>query len=488
MKNTRTNIGIVGAGISGLAAAALLAVRGCKVTIFERNWIPGGCATSYPRKGYIFESGATTLVGVDAGMPVHLLQQLTGLQLNWRTLDLPMVVVLPDGRSVYRYPESEAWIREAERVFGPAGQRAFWTTCFALAQKVWDASGRYRAFPPASIGDMFRLARNVRPGDLPLLPASYRTIADELRRHGLDRNSEFVRFVDQQLLISAQNTSAEVSLPFGAAALCYTLFTNVYLDGGMATLANALVNLIQAHDGTLHLRTAVEHISRTNSGYTLHTKDSGHPFPAIIFALPLNNVVEMVRFPLPQSVQRKILPSRALWSAFTMGIAVRTQSQPASLHWQIHSPEPLPFIGAQSVFVSWSHENDRLRAPEGVRVLSVSTHIPDPEHTRVEDKTVLEAAILDLLFRRGVLVPEDEILYQHSSSAPAWIKWTGRSFGAVGGYPQQSGILPWQMPGVHLDGKGAFFCGDTAYPGQGIPGVTLSGIMAAEAVMQGWAN
>ena len=34
------------------------------------------------------------------------------------------------------------------------------------------------------------------------------------------------------------------------------------------------------------------------------------------------------------------------------------------------------------------------------------------------------------------------------------------------------------MVDSRLDGKGAFICGDSVYPGQGIPGTCLSGIIA----------
>jgi len=52
---------VIGAGMAGLTAAALLVKEGKSVLILERNYLPGGCSSSYFRKGYIFESGATTL-------------------------------------------------------------------------------------------------------------------------------------------------------------------------------------------------------------------------------------------------------------------------------------------------------------------------------------------------------------------------------------------------------------------------------------------
>ena len=49
-------------GMGGLSAASLLSTDGKKVLVLEAGIHPGGCGSSYARKGYVFESGATTLV------------------------------------------------------------------------------------------------------------------------------------------------------------------------------------------------------------------------------------------------------------------------------------------------------------------------------------------------------------------------------------------------------------------------------------------
>jgi phytoene dehydrogenase-like protein len=65
----------------------------------------------------------------------------------------------------------------------------------------------------------------------------------------------------------------------------------------------------------------------------------------------------------------------------------------------------------------------------------------------------------------------------------AWEKWSGRKWGFVGGYPQYLHIRPWELPEARLDKKGAYMVGDTVYPGQGIPGTVLSGIIAVEKLL-----
>lgn len=52
---TKENVIVVGAGIGGLSAAALLAHGGHKVTVLERNSYIGGACSSYEKNGYTFD-------------------------------------------------------------------------------------------------------------------------------------------------------------------------------------------------------------------------------------------------------------------------------------------------------------------------------------------------------------------------------------------------------------------------------------------------
>ena len=117
-------------------------------------------------------------------------------------------------------------------------------------------------------------------------------------------------------------------------------------------------------------------------------------------------------------------------------------------------------------------------------VMSISTHSPDPENHIIDNQKVEEAIIKELVKNDFLL--EENIRFIHSSSPKSWVKWTGRKWGFVGGYPQYLKIKPWQMLDARLDGHKAYQVGDTVYPGQGIPGVTLSGIIAVEKMMLDW--
>ena len=180
----------------------------------------------------------------------------------------------------------------------------------------------------------------------------------------------------------------------------------------------------------------------------------------------------------------KELKSEQLYSAFQMGIAFRSHREFESLHHQIHLETPLIESGSNSIFLSLSHPKDETRAKDGATVASISTHIKDPLNTQV-DSSKIEKAIVNTLIRHDFL-KEEQILFSHSSGPKSWNKWTGRAFGFVGGYPQYLSIKPWQMVEARFDNDKAYQCGDTSYPGQGIPGATLSGIIAAQKLASDW--
>jgi C-3',4' desaturase CrtD len=480
----KCDVAVIGSGMGALSAAALLAKDGLNVQVFEQNYLPGGCTSSYWRKGFVFEAGATTLVGLDQGMPLQYLCEQLGIHLPVWPLELPMRVYMPETGWIEKYKNIEEWIKEAERVFGVKNQRAFWTLCHRISQFVWQASLKQLHFPPGNLSDMVQCIRHVDIQQLLNARWSLLSVEDMLRRFDLDKNHLFVRFVQEQLMITAQNTPTEVNMLFGATALCYTQFGNYYMPGGLMGMVEPFVQYIQAKGGAVHLRKAVQSVDYQKGSYHLSlAKGETCSSTFLISGIPINNLQEIALFPALKKLQSQTMASEQLNSAFQIGIAyapkVPTSIHPSHcLHYQIHVPEGIPHLHSGSYFVSLSHPDDNTRSDKpGHIVASVSTHVSNPAAKQDWDKEQTKDAILDHMAKLGFFEQED-IVYSHSSTPSSWAKWTGRKWGFVGGYPQYRNIKPWQMVESRLQKKGIYLVGDTVYPGQGIPGVTLGGIIA----------
>ncbi|SFB74740.1 C-3',4' desaturase CrtD [Flexibacter flexilis DSM 6793] len=482
---------LVGSGLGSLTAACLLAAEGLKVKVLEQNYLVGGCTSSYWRKGFVFEAGATTVVGLDEAMPLRFLLQKTGISLpDLVPLDLPMLVHLPDGQLINKYQNLQHWITEAQRAFpetSPTAQAQFWEFCYKISEFVWQTSTAQRHFPPSSLRDLWPMLSNIRWEQLRYGAYSFRTTDWLLKRYGLDKSSRFVRYINEQLLITAQNHAAEVNVLFGATALCYTNYTNYYVRGGLINLVMPLVRYIEQRGGQVQVREKVLNIEKQNTGYQIFTNKNTYQARFVVSGIPANNIADIYpNNPRQNALRKALFPSEKLNSAFQMGIAFRRKHHFEAIHHQIHLPEQLPHLDSKSIFVSLSHPADLTRSDvPDVVIASVSTHIPNPAAQAAFDKTETENQILALLEKRGFLRRED-VLYTHSSSAKSWEKWTVRAFGFVGGYPQLATVRPWQMLDARLDGHGAYLCGDTAYPGQGVPGVVLSGLIAYEKLKTDW--
>lgn len=471
---------VIGAGLGGLTAAALLAHAGKKPLVIEQNWIPGGCATSYPRKNVIFESGATTLVGLDKGMALYELLRKLNLNLPAQKLKIPMRVVLSDGTLITRFQDKEEWIAEAERVFGPKGQRAFWEFSFKLSDFVWRVSGKYLNFPPSKLSDFAQLAKSFHPADLPFLRYIFFSEQTVLKRFGLADNKRFVDFCNEQLLISAQNHIGEVNALFASAALCYTQLGNYYMPGGMGKISELLCDYISSEGGLVMLRNKVKSIQflRKNQ-FKIQTEKGEYNSPLLVSGIPLNNLYEIDQTGKAEKYRTYLMEPERLYSAFQAGIVFKAKHYFDCLHHQIHLKTPFLGTEAASVFVSLSHPDDELRAPNGQCVASVSMHIRHPHKPIAASKAEMEKAVLNVLIEHGFFNEED-VIYMHSSQQKSWEKWTGRKWGFVGGYPQYMDIKPWQMKDARHPCKGFYLCGDSIYPGQGIPGTVLSGFCAFE--------
>jgi len=471
---------IIGSGMGSLCAAALLVHEGYNVAVLEQNYLPGGCSSSYYRKGAIFESGATTLVGLDAGMPLNVVMDICGIRLNAEKLDLPMQIVSSSGEIINRYPEINAWIHEAERVFGKKGQRAFWEHVHAISQWVWQVSSRQLNVPFNNLSDIWKSLKRASISDITKAPYAFISTKTLLKKYGLHTNPDFVQFVNEQLMITAQNTMEEVNALFGATALSYTLLGNYYIPGGMIGLPKTFCTYITSNGGHVALKTSVNQLEQLGEGWQIQSDKGLWTCDNVISGIPLNNLKNLGKEILPKSIQKKILPKAELCSAFQMGIMFQEKRAYDSIHIQIHCKELKPITGASSFFLSIHPSTDTSRSPEGIITGSVSTHA----HLKLNSPDYKKASelILEKLHETG-FIQKEWITYTHVANPETWEVWTKRAFGFVGGYPQLMRIKPWQMPGSKIK-KGFYTCGDTVYPGQGIPGAALTGLLAAHKLLE----
>lgn len=71
-----TDVIVIGRGIGGLTAAALLSRYGKRVIVCESHTIAGGAAHSFSRRGFHFDSGSSFYCGLNKASGLNPLRQV----------------------------------------------------------------------------------------------------------------------------------------------------------------------------------------------------------------------------------------------------------------------------------------------------------------------------------------------------------------------------------------------------------------------------
>lgn len=200
--------------------------------------------------------------------------------------------------------------------------------------------------------------------------------------------------------------------------------------------------------------------------------------------MPVWNLEEITHGEMATYFRKEAAKYKHAWGAFTMGIAFKNRiPDDVPLHHQIHlkPDQKIEGLHSGSIFVSLSHPNDPVRSPDQMRTMNVSAHV-EPEYwfnlngEYDQTKMKVQEQIIDLLSARVPGFSKRDINVAFSSTPVTWNNWVYRKKGRVGGIPQHMSrsLLDWTSAETPFEGF--YLTGDTVFPGQGIPGVTLSGI------------
>ena len=498
----RLDVVVVGAGIAGLTAAALLAREGLTVELLEAHQQSGGCAGTFRRGPYTFDVGATQVAGLEPGGSHQRLLAHFALPLPQATpLDPACVVDLADGQPPVRiWRDPERWAAERELQFPGSGR--FWQLCAVLHQANWAFAGRDPVLPPRSLWDLGRLLPALRPANLASGLLAAASVADLLALTGCGDDPRLRRFLDLQLRLYSQEPAERTAALYGATVLAMgqAPLGLWHVQGSMQVLSQQLEQALAAGGGQLRLRHRVKALQRNNepgggpgrAGWRLQGEQpggagKGQEFSLsatnVVLAIPVQSLPALLGQQLPAGYRSRIENLSDPSGALVFYGAIERALLPANCpsHLQLDWADP------GTLFVSVSHEGDG-RAPVGLATVIASVFTPAKPWFGLEP-TAYDQAKAEALaaMQRGLesllgISPEQ---WRHAELATprGFERWTGRPFGFVGGLGQHpSRFGPFGLAS-RTPLPGLWLCGDSIHPGEGTAAVGLSALMACRQLL-----
>jgi len=487
------DVAVVGAGIAGLTAAALLARQGLSVELLEGHLQSGGCAGTFRRGAYTFDVGATQVAGLEPGGIHSRLFRHLGLPAPAATpLDPGCVVDLGDGEPPIRlWRDPGRWQQERQQHF--PGSDPFWNLCDWLHQASWGFAGRDPVLPPRNLWDLGQLIGSLRPGNLASGLLVGASVADLLQLSGCADNQRLRRFLDLQLRLYSQEPADRTAALYGATVLAMAQEPQGlwHLEGSMQALSSALEQGLTAAGGSLRLRHRVSRLRPEQvSGWNIQGQGpGGRPFQLgcrdLICTAPPQALPALLGEALPAGYQRRLQGFSDPSGALVLYAAVARSALPAGCpaHLQLDGTEP------GSLFVSISREGDG-RAPAGEATVIASVFTPARPWFDGDEPTYQarkQEALAEIQAGLGQLLGLRPEHYRHSELATprGFAHWTGRPFGFVGGLGQRpSRFGPFGLAS-RTPLPGFWLCGDGIHPGEGTAGVSLSALMVCRQLLAG---
>ena len=488
---------VIGAGIGGLTAGALLAHKGYKVLILDQANVPGGCASTFKRQGFTFDVGATQVAGLEPGGIHQRIFAELGIDLpNATPCDPACAVYLPGEMTpinVWRDPIR--WQQERQKQF-PQSEH-FWQLLATLFAISWEFQGRDPLlYPPRSLGDLWQLIQAVRPNTLLTVPFTLMTVGNALTLCGLAHDCRLRTFLDLQLKLYSQVNADQTALLYAATALSVSQLPQglFHLQGSIQVLSDRLVKSFRRDGGKLLLHHTVERIKVNHDqaeAVVIKNEMTGEVWTQsadqIIANVTVQDLVKLLGENAPGGYTQRVAQLPPASGAFVVYLGVEDRAIPPACppHLQFMYDGDGPIGENNSLFVSVSHPGDG-RAPQGKATIIASSFVdPQPwwcteDYGALKQKYSQEAiAHLGQYFD---LKPEN-IICVEVATPRTFARYTRRDQGIVGGIGQRiSTFGPFgfanRTPIQHL-----WLVGDSTHPGEGTAGVSYSALTVVKQIL-----
>lgn len=487
---------VIGSGIGGLSCAALLARYGFEVTVCESHTIPGGAAHGFEREGFYFDSGPSLYSGLSyrpSANPLRHVLDALEVEVPWLTYNT-WDCFLPEGD----FPTTVGADQFCDVLLRLRGQRAVeeWR---ALQQLMAPYGRAAIALPPAALRWDWGAALTVAPflpqllphtpyiGDLtgPFSRLMHRVVTDPFIRNWLD----LLCFLLSGL--PADSTSA-AEMAFMFADWYRPEVKLDYPIGGSATLVNALVQGLQKYGGQLLLGAHAEQIQVERGravGVRLRDGQELRARRAVVSAISVWDTLALLpATAIPHHFRQQRQATPACESFLHLHLGFNGQGLPPDLacqaivvnDWErgVTAPQNVVLISIPSLL-------DPSLAPPGQHVLHAYTPGTEPyelwagmdrRSSAYQQQKQERAAVLWQAVKRVIPDIADRSQVSLTGTPLTHERFLRRYRGSYGPALRAGEAT---FPGPLTPLPGLLCCGDSTFPGIGLPAVAASGWITA---------
>lgn len=510
---------IIGSGLGGLTCAGVLAAAGRTVTVLEAHTQPGGAAHTFEARAkgvegkFLFESGPSLYGGLSdesSPSPLKHVYQIIGEEPEWIAYDR-WNAFLPEGNANAAIGYEEFVTKILPQFGGPGSQRQF----EELMKRIGPvAEAVVNGPPPGAVredaGALLTLGRYA--GKLKMIPGGPMTLSKAFTEFLEDAGvtDKFIRnWMDMFafLLQGLPSYGAPTSMMAYMMADLYRKNTHLdYPKGGNEAIVAALVRGVDKRPGSqVLLRAQVEEVLVEGGRAAGVRLADGRVFRARQ-AVVSNADWRVTRdffkgSSMPDSLKDYFEKS---WNQFPMlrsfihiHLGFRGDGLPSGhceafpAQWGVFEHWDDLEAPRNAVLVSCPSMLDPSLAPPGYHVLHAYTPATEPwedwqqlERGSAEYKQKKEEA-KDFLYRAiEKQVPDirKRVVLEMVGTPLTHRRFLRKPSGSYG--PRV--LAPDMLPGHRTPLEGFHMCGDSTFPGIGVPAVVMSGHICANNILTPW--
>lgn len=474
---------VVGAGIGGLSAAALLAQRGLKVLVLEHHYLAGGFCTSWPRyvgrgterQTYVFDAGVHDVSGLGPNGPVRLLLRQLGIEdrVDWRPVSHEYLV----GDLRLKVPHSaEAFVQLLGALFPAeqAGVAALFAEMEAIYRELYQDVAKAGGVPlrPRTVDEALAYP-------LPH-PHAYRGMHTPFEAM-LDRHLRDPELKRVLSMLTAYLTDEPQRLTATAMAPIFGYYFDggFYPAGGSQAFADALVGAIEGAGGEVRLRTPVTRIL-VEEGRAVGVESGEGRIdraPAVISNADVRRTfLELVgREHLPPAFVRQVQELQPSASALSVYLGVD----------YVPDIAPLTLVSTPrgTVGIAVPSKTDASLAPPGHSAISLLALEPadtlgewDRKAPGYRERKRQAGDALVALAEEALPGLRSHIVYRQDATPATVIRFAHTTAGSIYGP-----AIGWR-PAARSPIAGLVLAGSGVFPGAGVEAVVISGVLAADAL------